>query len=93
MVTLIDRRTSMAPHHPRQAGVLPGARWGSVAVEHLGAVGVPGGGRPVRVQDQGPAPLVDDDLVVVETLCRPRDYADLAVKPLVAVVNGLGRSA
>jgi hypothetical protein len=30
---------------------------------------------------------------VIRTLCRPRDYADLAVKPLVAAVNGLGRSA
>jgi hypothetical protein len=36
---------------------------------------------------------VDHDLVVEETLCRPRNYADLAVKPLVAVVIGLGRSA
>jgi hypothetical protein len=31
--------------------------------------------------------------VVVGTLCRPRDYADLVAEPLVAVVNGLGRSA
>src|SRR5580693_9276282 len=63
----IDRRTSMAPHHPRQAGVLPGARWWAVAVEHLGAVGVPGGSGAVGVQDQGPAPPVDHDLVVEET--------------------------
>jgi hypothetical protein len=36
---------------------------------------------------------VDDYLVVEEALCRPRDYADLAAEPLVAAVNGLGRSA
>jgi hypothetical protein len=35
-----------------------------VAVQHLGLVLVPGGGRPVRVDDQGPAPAVDGDLVV-----------------------------
>ena len=39
-------------------------RW-PVAVHDLGLVLVPGRGRPVRVQDQGPAPAVDHDLVVV----------------------------
>jgi hypothetical protein len=35
-----------------------------VAVEHLGLVLVPGGGGAVGVQDQGPAPAVDDHLMV-----------------------------
>src|SRR5690349_19719688 len=48
----------------RPPGLLPGAgRW-SVAVEHFGLVLVLRGRRPVRVDDQGPAPAVDDDLVV-----------------------------
>jgi len=36
---------------------------------------------------------MDRHVMVEETLCRPRDYADLVAEPLVAVVNGLGRSA
>jgi hypothetical protein len=64
-----------------------------VAVEDFGAVGAAGGGGAVGVKGDGPAPLVDDHVMVEEALCRPRDYADLAVKPLVAAVNGLGRSA
>ena len=48
----------------RRGGALtrPGGR--SVAVQHFGLVLVPRGRRPVRVDDQGPAPAVDDDLVV-----------------------------
>src|SRR5689334_9045308 len=44
--------------------MLPGPDRGSVAVQHLGLVLVPGRGRPVRVDDQGPAPPVDRDLVM-----------------------------
>src|SRR5258707_11098799 len=47
-----------------QAGPLPGSGGWSVAVQHLGLVLVPRAGRPVRVDDQGPAPAVDHDLVV-----------------------------
>ena len=48
----------------RQAGVSPRpGRW-AVAVQDLRFVGVPGGGGAVRVQDQGPAPPMDDNLVV-----------------------------
>ncbi len=47
------------------AGVLPGAGGWSVAVQDLGAVRVPRGGGAIRVQDQGPALLVDHDQVVV----------------------------
>src|SRR5271163_4968210 len=43
----------------RAAGVLPGAGGWAVAVQHLGLAGVPCGGGAVRVQDQGPALLVD----------------------------------
>src|SRR6185312_10430151 len=45
-------------------GPLPGAGRGSVAVQDLGLVLVPRGGGPVRVDGQGPAPAVNDDLVV-----------------------------
>ena len=47
-----------------EPGRLPGSGGWSVAVEHFGLVLVPRAGRPVRVHDQGPAPAVDDDLVV-----------------------------
>src|SRR5258705_3457630 len=47
-----------------QAGPLPGSGGRSVAVQHLGLVLVPRAGRAVRVDDQGPAPAVDHDLVV-----------------------------
>src|SRR6516225_2364226 len=43
---------------------LPRPGWGSVAVQHLGLVLVPGGGGAVRVQYQGPAPPVDRHLVM-----------------------------
>jgi hypothetical protein len=36
---------------------------------------------------------MDGHMMVKKALCRPRDYADLVAEPLVAVVNGLGRSA
>src|SRR5215475_11794568 len=55
------RRTSFVFQSP---GLLPGAGGGPVAVQHLGLVLVPGGGGAVGVDDQGPAPAVDDDLVV-----------------------------
>jgi len=49
---------------PRRPGGLPGAGGWAVAVQDLGLVLVPGGGGAVGVQDQGPAPAVDDDQVV-----------------------------
>ena len=55
----------MACSSSSRTGVLPGVGWRAVAVEDLGPVAVPGGGGPVGVQDQGPAPPVDDDLVVI----------------------------
>jgi len=43
----------------------PGAGGGgSVAVQGFGAVGAAGGGGAVGVQGDGPAPLVDRDMVV-----------------------------
>src|SRR5580765_6432820 len=44
--------------------MLPGPDRGSVAVQHLGLVLVPGRSGAVRVDDQGPAPAVDRDLVM-----------------------------
>ena len=45
----------------------PGADGRAVAVDDLGLVLVPGGRRAIRVQDYGPAPLMNDNLVVKET--------------------------
>src|SRR6185312_469425 len=52
---------SMAPGMP---GPLPGAGRGAVAVQDFGLVLVPRARRPVRVDDQGPAPPVNHDLMV-----------------------------
>jgi hypothetical protein len=49
-----------------EPGVLPGSGGRAVAVEDLGAVGVPGGGAAVRIERERPAPAVDGDLVVEE---------------------------
>src|SRR6202007_2654238 len=54
-------------------GGLPGSGGRAVAVQDLGPVGVPGGGGPVRVQGQCPAPPVDDHLVMEKT----QEYAVL----------------
>jgi hypothetical protein len=59
------------------SGVSPRPGGWAVAMEDLCLVGVPCGGGAVGVQDEGPAPPVDRDLVVEETLCRPAVYADL----------------
>ncbi len=47
-----------------RAGASPGSGGWAVAGEDLGSVLVPGGGGAVGVEDDGPAPAVDDDLVV-----------------------------
>jgi len=47
-----------------EPGRLPGPGGGSVAVQDLRLVLVPRRGGAVRVDDQGPAPAVDGDLVV-----------------------------
>src|SRR6266550_8348351 len=67
-----------------QPGLLPGPGWGSVAVQDLGLVLVPGGGGAVRVDDQGPAPAVDDHLVV-ERQSRTQSLTDV-----VAVSTSFG---
>ena len=46
-------------------GLLPGPGGRSVAVEDFGLVLVPRGGGAVRVEDEDPAPLVDDDLMTI----------------------------
>ena len=59
-------RDQARSHAAREAqpGCHPGRTGWAVAVEDLRLVGVPGGGGAVGVQDQGPAPPVDHDLVV-----------------------------
>jgi hypothetical protein len=52
------------PDGGSEPGLLPGAGRGSVAVQDFGLVLVPRGGGPVGVDDEGPAPPVDHDLVV-----------------------------
>jgi len=47
-----------------EPGLLPGPGGWSVAVEDFGFVLVPGGGGAVGVDDKGPAPAVDGDLVM-----------------------------
>jgi hypothetical protein len=54
-----------------------GGRRRSVTVQHLGAIGAGGGGGPVAVQGQRPAPFVNRDEVVERAeqflrLCTPR---------------------
>src|SRR6185312_15963498 len=67
-------------------GPLPGAGGWAVAVEHLGLVLVPRGGGPVRVDDQGPAPPVNHDLVVE----RAQQHAVLdRGRPAVGLVRGV----
>jgi hypothetical protein len=62
---------------------LPGPGGGSVAVQDLGAAGVPGGGGAVRIQDQGPSHPVDHDLVVIEAEQNTGSNAGLAAVGLV----------
>src|SRR5258705_6805572 len=71
---------------PSAGRPLPGAGGWSVAVQHLGLVLVPRARRPVRVDDQRPAPPVDDDLVVERTQQDTVRYGRL---PAVGLVLGM----
>src|SRR6201996_2339765 len=64
---LVALEPSWAVHPGPVAGPgwLPGVGWWAVAVQGGAVVPVPGGGGPVGVDHQGPAELVDDDVVVV----------------------------
>src|SRR5260370_30616012 len=76
-----------------QAGPLPGSGGWSVAVQHLGLVLVPRAGRAVRVDDQGPAPAVDDDLVVEgaeQDAVLGRGLAAVGLVPGVVDLAGAG---
>ena len=50
--------------HRVSPGVHPARAVGAVTVEDFGAVGAVGGGDAVGVQGDGPAPLVDRDMVM-----------------------------
>jgi len=63
-----------------------------VAAENLGAVGAAGSGGAVGVQGNFPAPLVDRDMVVEETVKCTAVYAGLpAVGQVGDVVDLTGR--
>ena len=72
-------------------GPLPGPGGRSVAVQDLRLVLVPRGCRPVGVEDQGPALLVDHDLVVEETKQDAVPGAGLAAVLLVLDVVHVAR--
>src|SRR5580658_6264705 len=78
-------------------GALPGSGGRAVAVQDLGAVGVPGGGGAVGVQDEGPAPAVDGDLVVEEAeqdaVCDAGGAAVGLVPDVVDLAGGGGLGA
>src|SRR5580700_4760788 len=82
----------MFPTPRNPPGVLPGPGWRAVAVQDFGFVFVPGGGGAVGVQDQGPAPPVDDDLVVIKTQQDAVFGAGLAAVLLVPHVMHLARA-
>src|SRR5437868_2064769 len=76
------------------AGRSPGpGRW-TVAVDDLGLVLIPGCVRAIRVEDHGPAPLVNDDMVVKETeqgaVGDAGGAAVLAVPQVVDLAAGRG---
>src|SRR5580700_5230007 len=63
---------------PRTGGSLgPGGR-GAVAVQGFGAVGAAGGGGAVRMEGDGPAPLVNGHMMVKEAVERTSVDAGLA---------------
>src|SRR5690242_21576431 len=73
-------------------GALPGPGGWSVAVQDLGLVLVPGSGGAIRIDHEGPAALVDHDLVVVPAQEDAASDAGLAAVGLVAGVVDLARS-
>src|ERR1700722_6533974 len=60
-------RLSCLRWSPAPPGVLPGAGGWAVAAQHLGPVRVPRGRGAIGIEDQGPAPPVYDDVMMVKT--------------------------
>src|SRR5690348_6300639 len=73
-------------------GALPGPGGRSVAVQDLGFVLVPGSGGAIGIYHEGPAALVDHDLVVVPAQEDAAFDAGLAAVGFVAGVVDLARS-
>src|ERR1700722_3671554 len=69
----------------RRCRGLPGWVGWSVAVQDLGPVGVVGGGGAVGMENDGPAPLVDHDVVVI-----PAEKSAVVEAGLAAVGLGSG---
>jgi hypothetical protein len=86
-MVLVTVRIGRAP----PPGVLPGVGWGAVASEDFGAVGAAGCGGAVGVEGDGPAPLVDADLVMVEAVQPARLDAGLAAVGLMDQVVHFAR--
>src|SRR5579859_5009794 len=82
---------------PGGPGVLPGPGGRAVAVQHLGPVGAPCGGGAVGVQDEGPAPAVDNDQVVIRAqknaFCDAGGAAVGLVADVVDLAGGGGLGA
>ena len=69
----------------------PGAGRRAVAVQDFGAAGVPGGGGPAGIQDQGPAPPVDHNLMVKPAKQNTISNAGMTAVSLVPDVVDLAR--
>ena len=81
-----DAGTRLAEQAP--AGRSAGADGRAVAVDDLGLVLVPGRGRAIRVQDHGPAPLMDDNLVgKKQNRAQSLTLVGVAVGPVPQVVD------
>ncbi|MGH3187939.1 MAG: TetR/AcrR family transcriptional regulator [Streptosporangiaceae bacterium] len=86
-VVLRGMRPTQHPDRPAsngRPGTLPGAGWRAVAAEDFGAVGAAGGGGAVGVHRDGPAQLVDHDLVVERAVRPAVPDAGLAAAELAA---------
>lgn len=71
--------------------MLPGAGRRAVAAEDLGAVGAAGGGGPIGVERDGPAPLMGYDLMVKRAVQPSGLDAGLAAARLVDQVVRFAR--
>src|ERR1051326_6230103 len=84
----LRRRRSVCPRSGRSSGAVG---WRAVAVECFGAIGAAGGGGAVGVQGDGPALLVNNNVVVVEAVQGAAVDAGLAAVGQVGDMVHLAR--